>query len=165
MKPGTDLVQPGLEVPLLGGLPPAGGHAAQPQEGVLLLLHLGVGGEAQGAQRGPGQGAGQPQQRQVVLVVGEVGVHHHLHQQRYYLVKTFHFSHQCTLYNDITIFDSKKPDLLDEHLQCLGVPVLAPVPVSQHHRPQAPTQRCHQLAAHITRVCYLQQYLHDHPTC
>ena len=56
------------------------------------------------------------------------------------------------MYNDITIFDSNKPDLLDEHLQGLGVPVLAPVPVSQHHRPQAPTQRCHQLAAHITRV-------------
>ena len=26
---------------------------------------------------------------------------------------------QCTLYNDITIFDSKKSDLLDEHLQGL----------------------------------------------
>ena len=82
----TYLVQPGLEVALLGGLAPARGHAAQPQEGVLLLL-LGVGREAQRAQRGPGQGPGQPQQRQVVLVVGEVGVHHHLHQQRYYLVK------------------------------------------------------------------------------
>ena len=52
MKPGTDLVQPGLEVPLLGGLPPAGGHAAQPQEGVLLLLLLGVGGRHSGRSAG-----------------------------------------------------------------------------------------------------------------
>ena len=93
----TDLVQPRLEVPLLRGLAPARGHAAQPQEGVLPPLPLGVRGEAQRAQRGPGQGPGQPQQRQVVLVVGEVGMHHHLHQPRYYLVKVLHLSHQCTM--------------------------------------------------------------------
>ena len=78
--PEVDLVEPGLQSSLLGGLAPASCHTPEAE------VVVGEAGEVLGGQTHGGyqQGAGQPQHGEVVLVVCEVwvdhdSVHHHLY--------------------------------------------------------------------------------------